>query len=104
MQGLRTEHQIDERRPRRDALALLAGHAAAHADDDVGPRLLQEPPFAEQREHLLLSLFAHRAGIDEQHVRLGGIVGAGHAAGGFEHVLHLRGVVLVHLATEGFDV
>ena len=32
MQGLRTEHQVHERRPRGDALPFLAGDAAADAD------------------------------------------------------------------------
>ena len=37
VQGLRAEHQVDERRPRGDALALLARHAAAHPDDHMRP-------------------------------------------------------------------
>ena len=35
VQGLRAEYQIDERRARRDALALLARDAAADADHHV---------------------------------------------------------------------
>ena len=35
VQRLRTEHEIDERRPLRDAVALLAGDAAANADHDA---------------------------------------------------------------------
>ena len=104
VQGLRAEHQVDERRPRGDALALLARHAAAHPDDHMRALLLEQPPFAEQGEDLFLRLFAHGTGIDQQHVRLGGIVGARHAMGGFEHVPHLAGIVLVHLAAERFYV
>src|SRR5258708_23158244 len=102
--GLGAEHQIDERRARRDALALLTGDAAADADNHVWTLLLEQPPFAQQGEHFLLSLFANRAGIDQQHVRLRRIVGRGHAVGGLEHVPHLPGIVLIHLTAEGFYV
>jgi hypothetical protein len=81
VQGLRSEHQIHEGRPRGDPLAFLAGHAAADADDHMGALLLEQPPFAQQREHLLLRLLAHRAGVHQQHVGLGRVVGAGHAIG-----------------------
>ena len=104
MQGLRTEHQIHVRSARGDALALLAGHTTAHADDHVRPQLLERAPFAEQREHLFLGLLPHGAGVDQQHVRLRRIVRTGHPVGRLEHIPHLAGIVLVHLTAEGFDV
>ncbi len=67
---LRAEHEIDERRALGDALAFLARHAAAHADDHVRARGLQVAPAAELREHLLLRLLAHRAGVEQQQVGL----------------------------------
>src|SRR6056297_3179761 len=42
--SLRSEHHIDVWRTLQNAFALLAGHAAGHADDHVRARLLQRPP------------------------------------------------------------
>src|SRR5256885_17236861 len=61
------------------------------------------PPLPEQREHLLLRLLAHRAGIHEQQVRLEWVVGGHQIRAGAQHVRHPGGVVLVHLAAEGLD-
>ena len=38
-----------------------------------GRALLERAPFAQQREHLVLRLLAHRAGVHQQHVGLGRI-------------------------------
>ena len=104
VQGLRSEHEVDERRAPDDRIALLAGHAAADADDHRGLVLLELLPAAELAEHLLLGLLADRAGIDQDDVRLGGILGQHQAVRRAEDVGHLRRVVLVHLATVGLDV
>jgi len=104
MAGLRPEHQIDKRGARRDALPLLAGHTAADTDDHMRAKLFEEPPFPQQGEHFLLSLFPHRTGIDQQDVRLGRVIGAPHAVGRLEYVPHLAGIVFVHLTAEGFYV
>jgi hypothetical protein len=100
MQRLRPEDQIDERRTRGDPLAFLTGDAAADADDHLGALLLEKPPFSQQRKHLFLGFFTHRAGIDQQQVGLRGIFRADHSMGGLKYILHLAGVVLVHLAAE----
>ena len=60
-------------------------------------------PAAELREHLLLRLLAHRAGVEQQDVGLRRIVGQLVALRLAQHVRHLGGVVLVHLAAEGLD-
>ena len=104
VQGLRAEYQIDKRRPRRDALSLLAGDTAADADDHMRALLFEQPPFTQQGKDLLLGLFANRTGIDQQYVRFGRIVGARHAMVCLEHIPHLAGIVLVHLTAEGFYV
>src|SRR6516225_4925791 len=88
VQCLRAEYQIDERR------AL---------DDGLGPAGLQATPLAKQREHLLLRLLAHRAGVHQQHIRLVRIFGGSEPHVIAQHVRHAGGVVLVHLATEGLD-
>lgn len=54
MQGLRAEHQVDERRALDDRFAFLRGDAAAHADDDLAALVLQALPHAQLAEHLLL--------------------------------------------------
>ena len=58
-----------------DGLAFLAGDAAADTDDHVRALGLEPAPLAQQREHLLLRLLAHRAGVHQQHVRLRRVVG-----------------------------
>ncbi len=76
------------------------------------PTPIMRPGFARFRgrslpeigEHLLLRLLAHRAGVEENEVRLPDVVGLLVAVGGREHVGHLVRVVLVHLAAEGADV
>src|SRR5690606_4444501 len=103
VQGLRPEHQVDEGRALEDGLALLAGDAAADADQHR-PVLLQVLPAAELGEHLLLGLFADRAGIDQDDVGLGLVPGQFQAVLGQQYVGHAGRVVLVHLATVGLDV
>ena len=105
MQGLRSEHQVDEGRARRDALALLAGDAAAHADDHVRPQLLEQRATRPSSENTFSWAFSRT----EQVLTSSTSASAGSSVrvmpmGGLEHVLHLAGIVLVHLAAEGFDV
>ena len=104
VQGLRSEDDIDVRRAGDDGLALLAGHAAADTDDEVGVLLLEVLHPAQVVEDLLLRLLAHRAGVEEDHVRLFGVVGFLEAIGRPEHIRHLVRVILVHLATESTDI
>ncbi len=87
-----------------DALAFLAGHATAHADDDVRARGFQVAPAAELREHFLLRLLAHGARVEQQQVGLFRILGGLVAAAITQYVRHPGGVVLVHLAAEGLEV
>src|SRR3546814_15272057 len=67
VQGLRTEHQVDVGRALHDRLAFLRGHAAADADDHGLAVGLERLPPAQLAEHLLLRLFADRAGVDQHH-------------------------------------
>jgi hypothetical protein len=55
-------------------------------------------------EDTLLSLFAHRAGVEQDYIRLVGAIGAVEAIGFMQQVGHLVRVVLVHLAAERADV
>jgi len=101
VQGLRAEHHIDIRRAFDDGVALLAGHAAADADQHA--LFFQVLDATEVAEHLFLRLFAHRAGVEQDQVGLVHIAGRLVPLGGVQHVGHLVRVVLVHLAAEGFD-
>src|SRR5699024_773625 len=54
-------------------------------------------------EHLFLRLFAHRTGIEQDHIRGFGTVHPGGTALLGEHVDHSGRVVLVHLASPSLD-
>src|SRR5690606_25163781 len=77
---------------------------AADADDQPGLGLLEQARTPEIVKHPLLRLLAHRTGVEEDHVGLFRVVGLDQFFVGTEHVRHLLGVVLVHLAPEGADV
>ena len=68
MQRLRAEHDVDVGRALDDGRALLAGDAAADADQHAAG--LQVLDAAEVGEHLLLRLLAHRAGVEQDQVGL----------------------------------
>jgi hypothetical protein len=86
------------------AAPFLARDATADTNNKIGAGRLQFAPQAELGEHLLLRLLADRTGIEQQHIGLGRIVGSLEPVTGRERVRHARGVVLVHLATEGLDM
>ena len=104
VQGLRAEHQVHIRRAPDDRRTLLTRDTTADTDNNPGPGHFQFAPQAELGEHLLLRLLADGTGIEQQHVGLGRILGGFEPMAGRERVRHARGIVLVHLATEGLDV
>ena len=101
---LRPKHEVDEWRTLRDARPFLARDATAHADDDLGAQCLQFAPAAEQRKDFFLRFLAHRTGIEQQQVCRGRVFRRLITARDAQHVRHAGGVVLVHLAAEGFQV
>ena len=101
VQGLRAEHHIDEGRALDDLFPLLAGHAAAHANEHAF--FFEVAHAAQVGKDFFLRLFAHRAGVEQDQVGLLGVVGGFVALGRAQHVGHLVRVVLVHLAAKGFD-
>ncbi|MCY1360835.1 hypothetical protein D9M69_474800 [compost metagenome] len=103
VQGLRAEHHVDVGRALADGGAFLAGHAAADADHQRGILLLQRAPGAQLGEHLLLGLFADRAGIQQDHVGFFGLLREFQGLVLAQQIRHARAVVLVHLATVGLD-
>src|SRR4051812_3655898 len=74
MQRLRAEYDIHERRALDNRLSLLARNTTANTDDKVLPELLQRAQPPEGVKYAFLRVFAHRAGIEQDNVRLGWIV------------------------------
>ena len=104
VQGLRAEDHVDIGRAVADRGAFLAGHATADGDHHVRVGQFQFTPAAQLRVHTVLGPFADRAGIEQDYV---GIFGAGGDFQGLvfaQQIDHARAVVLVHLATVGFDI
>ena len=104
VQGLRAEDHVDKGRARNDGLAFLAGHAAAHADDQFGSGRLHGPEVAQVGEDLLLGLLADGTGVEQDDVGLVRVVGQLGALGLGQQVGHPFAVVGVHLAPEGAQV
>jgi len=104
VQGLRAEHHVDVGRTVADRRAFLAGHAAADADHQVGVLQFQLAPAAELGEHLVLGLLADRAGVEQDDVGILRPIGDFQGLMLAQQVDHARAVVLVHLATVGFDI
>ncbi|MNE55520.1 hypothetical protein D3C80_1503620 [compost metagenome] len=104
VQGLRAEDHVDIGRALADRLAFLAGHAAADGDDHVRLQVFEFTPAAQLGVHPVLGALADRAGVEQDDV---GVFGAGRDFKGLmftQQIDHARAVVLVHLATVGFDV
>src|SRR5690606_34359880 len=97
-------HHVDIGRTLDDGLAFLAGHAAAHSDDEVGVEFFQVLHAAQVGEDLFLGLLAHRTGVEQDDVGVFGVVGQFEALVAAQHVGHFVRVVLVHLAAERADV
>ena len=104
MQGLRAEHHVHVRRARHNGRAFLAGHAAAHADQHMRVVAFVVPYATEIVKHFLLRFFAHRAGVEQDHIGVSRVVRRLHVMRRAQHVRHFVRVVLVHLATEGLDI
>ena len=101
---LGADHQVDRRHPRDEPLALLLGHAAAHADDGgfsaFRPHVAQ---LSQKAVDLLLGLVADAARVDQNQVGRLRII-RGHPAVLGEQPRHDFRIAAVHLAAEGSDV
>ncbi len=103
VQGLGTEHHIHIGRAAHDGLAFLAGHAAAHADHQIGILPFQVLHATQVGKDFFLGFFAYRTGVEQDDVGVVRGLGQFHALGGVQHVGHFLGVVFIHLAAEGAD-
>ncbi len=104
---LRADHEIDYARALDDLLSLGLRHAASDRDHGVEaariPLLLQRAHPAKLGIDLLGGLLADMAGVENDEIGIGRIVGRRVAMTG-ERLRHALGVVGVHLAAEGLDV
>ena len=101
VQGLRAKHHIHIRRTLDDLRAFLAGHTAAHANQHtLGFQVFDA---AQITEHFFLRPLAHRAGVEQNQIGFVHVLRRLIALGGVHDIGHLVRVVLVHLATKGFD-
>ena len=104
VQGLWAEDHIHVRCAITDRCAFLAGHATADGDHHVRFGQFQFTPTAQLGVNPVLGTFADRAGIEQDDV---GIFCASSDFQGLmfaQQIDHARAVVLVHLATVGFDI
>ena len=101
VQSLWAKHHVHIGRAGNDGVAFLAGHAAAYGNfDTLGFQMLDA---AKVGEHLFLCFLAHRAGVEDDQIGFFDIVGFFVTVGLPKHIHHFVRVVLVHLATEGFN-
>ena len=101
VQGLRSKHHVHKRRAGDDGRPFLAGHTTAHRNAHPLFRQVLDP--AQVGKHFFLGLLAHRAGVEHNQIGLFHIIGGFIALGLVQQIGHFVRVVLVHLATEGFD-
>jgi len=97
------EYQVHLGRAVQDLPLPELGHAAHHADQDLGPLLLQQTKLPQARENLVLRLLADRARVEQDEV---GVLGDLRELVPLtlEQTRDPLGVVLVHLAAVGDQV
>ncbi len=98
---VRADHQIDLRHTLEQFGAETLRHTAHHTQHVTWALVAFQLSHASQNP--LLRVIAHRTGVHEQYVRLGGIVRA-HVALTAQDAEHQLGVRDVHLAAVGLDV
>src|SRR5690625_3082326 len=86
-----------------DGLAFLAGHAAAHTDDQVRTLLFELAHAPQIGKDFFLGFFTHRTGVEKDDVGVVGRTGELDADFLVQDVDHLVRIVFVHLAPEGAD-
>jgi hypothetical protein len=103
VQGLGTEDNVHIGRPADYGLSLLAGDAAAHADDEVGFFTAQVLYPAQVGKDFFLRFLAHGTGVEENDVRFFGVLREHDALVFAQDIGHLVRVIFVHLTAEGAD-
>src|SRR5215207_7530013 len=98
-----TTEDVHVREAREDIRAVALRHTTDHADDQTRIGRLARAEFAEARPHLLLRVFADRARVVEDHVRVIAVLD-GFVPPRAELPEHELAVEHVHLAAERFQV
>ncbi len=96
-----SDDEIDLRHTLEQFGAETLRHASHDAQHITGALVAFQLPHAS--ENTLLRMIAHRTGIHEQHVRLGGVFRA-HVALTAQDTEHQLGIRDIHLAAVGLDV
>ena len=102
---MRTEQQANLRIAFFDLfdVFLLLRHTAAQGDDNLRPALFQVAERADIAERAVLRMLAYRTGVEQDKIRLIGIVG--HLVAHFvQHAADALGVRLVLLAAKGVRI
>ncbi len=99
---MRAEHDIDARIALFDFLrnVFLLHHAAAHADGHIRARLLDVRILSHDAEHALFGMLAHGTGVDDDDVRLRGVL-CPRIAHLRQHTRNALGVRLILLTAKG---
>jgi hypothetical protein len=97
------DHQIHVGRLLAQVAAQVLGHAARDAQDHALAGVLVLGQHAGAAAHALDRALSHRAGVDENHVGPGRILGA-RVPGLRQQAEHHVGVGHIHLAAIGFNV
>jgi hypothetical protein len=95
-------HEIDMSHSLHQLCPAALRHAAQETENHLRPLFAQPRHHAHFPDRLLLRHVAHGAGVEQDDVRVRLVRRHLIAARG-EHLRHLFGVALVHLATVGFD-
>ena len=103
---LRADHEVDERSPLEQGLALGLGHTTGDADQHVhsarAPALAQTPQATELGVYLLRGFLPDVARVQNDEI---GVIGAlgGDIAMRRQKIRHSGGIIHVHLAAVGLD-
>ena len=103
---LRADHDVDERSPLEQGLALGLGHTTCDADQHVhsarAPALAQTPQATELGVYLLRGFLPDVARVQNDEI---GVIGAlgGDIAVRRQRIRHSGGIIHVHLAAVGLD-
>ena len=107
MVALRSDHDVDHRRPRHDLRAFRLGDAARDGDQRVAalslPCFLGKSRAAKLRIDLLGGLLPDVAGVEDDEIRLV-LVLRQSVAERAERIRHALAVISVHLAAESLDM
>ncbi len=104
MQCLRTKNQIHKRCALGNALSFLARHTTADTDNQFRPIFFQIFPAPQLVKHFLLRFFTNGAGVEQNDIGFGWIIGQLQVVAVGQQLPHATGVVLVHLTAVGFNI